>query len=342
MGALVPGIEVGVFLPTFCGPGEVNGEKIASFARRAEDLGFDSLWATDHLLQGSLFYAVPWLDPLLSLAFAAAVTSRTRLGTSILVIPLRHPVALAKDIATMALLTGDRFILGVGTGWDPREFEALGLRKRDRGPRTDESLELIRRLLGGGPIEHRGRFFEVHGAKIGPAAGQPLTVWAAGGQQLARPESPEPPTLAPAVLERIAGADGWIARPTATVEQIVEDADRILDRVGSAGRDPGRFTIAHENFLHFVDTDDPAVASSEQRRAFAAVMGTRRPFEYFEAVYLTGTRMQIVEKVRQRLRAGVRHLLLHTLEPSTRQIEQWAERLFPVLVAEPAADGVDT
>ena len=334
MGTLVPGLDIGVFLPTFCETGGRTGDEIAAFARRAEDLGFDSLWATDHLLHGSVFYGVPWLDPLLSLSFAAAVTEHVRLGTSILVIPTRHPVTLAKDISTLAALCGDRFILGAGTGWDPREFEAMGVRKRDRGARTDESLALVERLLTGERVDHHGRFFEAQGVEIGPPMHRPLTVWVAGGQQLARPESPEPPALAPAVLERIARADGWIARPTATVEQIAEDAGHILGRAAEAGRDPAHFTVAHENFLHFVDTDDPGVASEEQRRAFTSVMGAGRPFEYFEAVYLTGTRSQIVEKIGRRRRAGVRSLLLHTLEPSTRQIELWTERLFPAVAAE--------
>src|SRR5262245_56802983 len=122
MSALIPGIEVGVFLPTFCGPEGRKGEAITSFARRAEELGFDSLWATDHLLHGSVFYDVAWLDPLLSLSYVAAVTRRVRLGTSILVIPTRYPLILAKDITTIAALSDDRFILGAGTGWDQREF----------------------------------------------------------------------------------------------------------------------------------------------------------------------------------------------------------------------------
>jgi probable F420-dependent oxidoreductase len=333
MGALVPGVDIGVFLPTFCETGGRTGDEIAAFARRAEDLGFDSLWATDHLLHGSVFYDVPWLDPLLCLSFAAAVTSRVRLGTSILVIPTRHPVTLAKDISSLAVLSGNRFILGAGTGWDSREFEALGVRKRDRGVRTDESLALIDRLLTGERVDHHGRFFDVQGVEIGPSLPLPLTIWVAGGQQLARPESPEPPALALAVLERIARADGWIARPTATVEQISDDAGHILERARADGRDPRAFTIAHENFVHFVDTDDPRVAAEDQRRAFTSVMGMGRPFEYFEAVYLTGTRTQIVEKIRRRLRAGVQSLLLHTLEPSTRQIELWTERLFPAVAA---------
>ena len=100
-------MQVGVFLPTFGGDDRRSGAEIAAFARRAEELGFDSVWATDHLLHGSVFYRAPWLDPILSLTYASAVTSRVRLGTSILVMPTRHPVLLAKELSTLAALSGD-------------------------------------------------------------------------------------------------------------------------------------------------------------------------------------------------------------------------------------------
>ncbi len=149
------GPRIGVFLPTFVGPDGRSGEEIAAFAQRAEELGFDSLWATDHLLHGNRFYDVPWLDPIVTLTYAAAATSRIRLGTSILVMPTRHPVVLAKELATLQALSGERFILGAGTGWDDREFEAVGQRKAERGARTDESLEIVRRLLAGGSVSVR-------------------------------------------------------------------------------------------------------------------------------------------------------------------------------------------
>ncbi len=163
------GLRIGVFLPTFVGPDGRSGEQIAAFAQRAEELGFDSLWATDHLLHGNRFYDVPWLDPIVALTYAAAATSRIRLGTSILVMPTRHPVVLAKEISTLQALSGERFILGAGTGWDEREFEAVGQRKAERGARTDESLEIVRRLLAGGPVRFEGRFYQLEDVEVGPA-----------------------------------------------------------------------------------------------------------------------------------------------------------------------------
>jgi probable F420-dependent oxidoreductase len=322
-------VGFGVFLPTFCGPDGRSGAELAAFARRAEELGFDSLWATDHLLHGSLFYREPWLDPVISLSYAAAVTSRVRLGTSIIVMPTRNPILLAKELSTLQALSGERFVLGAGTGWDPREFEAVGMRKSERGRRTDEALDIVRRLLAGERVTYDGSFHRLRDVEVGPPMQAQLEVWIAGGRQLPHPNSPEPPVLASAVLDRIANANGWIARPTAAPVQIEQDLEEIFAFLQECGRAVDSLTVAHENFLHFVPTDDPAEAERQQRERFTAVMGEERPFEYFQQVYLTGTREEIFRKVDQRLAAGVRYFMFHTLEPSTDQLELWAQDLMP-------------
>jgi probable F420-dependent oxidoreductase len=322
---------VGVFLPTFAGAGGRTGPELAAFARRAEDLGFDSVWATDHLLHHSRFYAVPWLDPIVSLTYVAATTSRLRLGTSVLVLPTRQPVVLAKQIATLQALADERYILGAGTGWDDREFQAVGQQRAERSGRTDESIAIIRRLLAGESVTHKGRFYQLRDVEVGPAMRSPLRLWSAGGRQIPHEASPERPVMAPAVLRRIVASDGWIARPTSLPAQIEEDLAEIRPALEAAGRDPGTFTVAHENFLHLVPTDDRAKALAEQRRAYAAIMGDSRPFEYFEQVYLTGTPAEIVAKLRARIAIGIEYLILHTLQPSTSQLDLWAEHVLPYL-----------
>lgn len=323
--------DIGVFLPTFGGHERRSGAEIAAFARRAEELGFHSVWATDHLLHGSVFYRTPWLDPILSLTYASATTSRVRLGTSILVLPTRHPVLLGKELSTLQALSGDRVILGVGTGWDEREFQAVGMRKAERGARTDEAVELVRRLLTGERVSYEGRFARLHEVEIGPPMPGRLPIWVAGGRQMPHAASPERPTMAPAVLRRIADGDGWIARPTSLPSQIGKDLVEIHAALRKQRRNAATFTIAHENFLHLVPTEDPAEAEREQRRAFTAVMGEGRPFEYFQQVYLTGTLPEVLAKIDERLGAGARYLMLHTLDPSPRQLDLWAEYLFPHL-----------
>ncbi|MBA2383224.1 MAG: LLM class flavin-dependent oxidoreductase [Actinobacteria bacterium] len=244
-------MKLGVFLPTYLLPGgeREQASQIRRFAVRAEELGFDSLFVTDHLLTATRFYRVSWLEPLTTLAYAAAVTSRVRLGTSILVLPTRQPVVLAKEVATIQRLSGGRFVLGAGVGWYEPEFEAVGGHRTERGRRTDEVLEATMQLLTGRDVTFEGRFYSFDGATVEPLGDVP-PVWVAGGRQLAHAASPERPVMAPTVLHRICRRNGWIARPTATPEQIGQDLDEIdaeLER-GGTSRPERRFTVAHENF----------------------------------------------------------------------------------------------
>src|SRR5437763_16908177 len=129
----------GVFLPSYIweGDGRERARGIKAFARTVEDLGFDSLFITDHLLAAKRFYSVSFLEPLSALAVAAGVTQRVRLGTSILVMPLRNPVLLAKELATLQFLSENRLILGAGVGREDADDGAIGARTSRRGTRTD-------------------------------------------------------------------------------------------------------------------------------------------------------------------------------------------------------------
>ncbi|MGI5127533.1 LLM class flavin-dependent oxidoreductase [Pseudonocardia sp. CA-107938] len=126
-------------------------ERLVELARLAEGLGYGTLWLPDHLLPpgpyGDTYGGV--YEPLITLAHLAAHTSTIRLGTSVLITPLREPVLLAKQTATLARLSGDRFVLGVGIGWEMHEFDVVGADFRRRGARTDEIIERVRAL-------HRG------------------------------------------------------------------------------------------------------------------------------------------------------------------------------------------
>ena len=128
-------MKFGVFLPSFLQRDATHDHpaRLRAFARHAEELGFDSLWITDHVVTARRFYSVSWLDSLMTLAHVAAVTERVRLGTSILILPLRQPAVLAKELATLHHLSEGRYVYGIGTGWYGPEFEACGVHKAERG-----------------------------------------------------------------------------------------------------------------------------------------------------------------------------------------------------------------
>ena len=323
-------MKLGVFLPSYLLPGTEleHPDEIRRFAVRAEELGFESLFITDHLLTARRFYRVSWLEPLTTLAHVAALTSRIALGTSVLVLPTRHPVVLAKEIATLEYLSGGRYVFGVGTGWFEPEFEVVGARRSERGRRTDEVLEAALRLLTEREVTFEGRFYRIPGATVEPLVDRPR-VWVAGGRQLEHAASPERPAMAPGVLRRICAGDGWIARPTAAPEQIRTDLTEIdgeLARQGSS-RVERNFTVAHENFCWLVENGSRSDVVAEQERVMRRVVSDERPWDYIEAVYLTGTVDEIQERIQERIDAGAEHLILHTMTPDLRQLELFAKHV---------------
>ncbi len=194
----------GVFLPSYIweGDGAERARGIKAFARTVEELGFDSLFITDHLLAARRFYSVNWLEPLMSLAVAAGATERVRLGTSILIMPLRNPVILAKELATLQFLSDNRVILGAGVGWNDAEYDAVGVHKSERGKRTDEMLDIMMPLLEGETVTYHGRFYSVDDVFIEPRTSQRPLLWIGGGSQLADPKSPDVPKFVESVKAR--------------------------------------------------------------------------------------------------------------------------------------------
>lgn len=321
----------GVFLPSFVwkedGPERAAG--IKDFARHTEDLGFDSIFITDHLLAAQQFYSVSFLEPLVSLALVAGVTERVKLGTSVMVVPVRNPVMFAKQVATLQFLSQNRFILGAGIGWYPPEYAAVGIKKSERGVRTDEILDIMIPLLEGETVSYDGDYYSIEDVKIEPIPSQRPEIWIGGGSQLADAGSPDLPRFVDAVKERILRTEGWIPRPTCPPDDIARDWEELQVYLSKNGKDPSEVTVAHENFMHFVPTTDSSKARQEQHEAFLRVMSDARGPAYLEEVYLFGTPDEIVESLQARIDAGVQRFMLHTMTPDLEQLDQWVSEIVP-------------
>lgn len=319
----------GVFLPSFIweddGPERAKG--ILDFAREVENLGFESIFITDHLFAAKQFYSVNFLEPISTLSAVASVTERVKLGTSVMVVPIREPVLLAKQLATLHFLSQGRMILGAGIGWYPPEYAATGVKKSERGVRTDEILDIIMPLLEGETVTYDGEFYSIQDVTIEPRLSERPEVWIGGGSQLADPGSPDLPRFVEAVKKRILKSEGWIPRPTCPPEDIASDWEELQGYLTEHGRDPSTLTIAHENFVHLVLTDDRQKALAEQREAFLRVMSDARGQEYLEKVYLFGTPDDIVQSLQARIDAGVQRFMLHTLTPDPAQLQHWVTEL---------------
>ncbi len=173
---------------------------IKRLAVRAEALGFADVWVSEHIIvprakfpRSPVFY-----DPVLTLTWIAAVTERVRLGTSVLVLPMRHPLPLAKELATLQNLSGGRLILGAGVGWLEEEFAALGVPFRERGRRMDEGIAMMRAVWSQDPVTFKSKYIqaEISEMTMLPRPISPIPLWLCG--------------TADAALERTARlADGW-------------------------------------------------------------------------------------------------------------------------------------
>ena len=172
-------MQLGIHLPH---AGEqARPELIRRAAIRAEELGLDDVWVSEHIIvpratfpRSPLFY-----DPVLSLTWAAAVTKRVRLGTSVLVLPMRHPLPLAKELATLQNFSEGRLILGVGVGWLEAEFAALGAPFRERGRRMDEGIAMMRAVWTQDPVTFRGKYIpaEITEMTMSPRPVRPIPIW---------------------------------------------------------------------------------------------------------------------------------------------------------------------
>jgi probable F420-dependent oxidoreductase len=237
-------MEFGCHLPVY-GPAATR-EVLLGFARRMEALGYDSLWASDHIVipyaiasrypygatgEFPLPPATNFLEPLTALALVAGATERIRLGTTVLVLPHRHPVLAAKMLATLDHLAPGRVILGAGVGWMREEIEMFGVPYERRGAWSDEAIRVIRACWAGERVEHRGEFwrFAPFASLPRPARGK-IPIWIGGHTERA--------------LRRVAElGDGWHAAfPSA--EKMTAGVTELETACRKVGRELKSLTIS--------------------------------------------------------------------------------------------------
>jgi probable F420-dependent oxidoreductase len=239
-------VRIGVSLPNV---GLDHGkEMLLPVAEAAERLGFDSVFAAHHVVlpyeresqypykrsgtEVAMSPGMQWLDPLVTLSVVAGATNRIGLGTSVLVLPYRNPVNLAAEVAAIDVLSGGRFILGVGAGWMREEFETLGLDPAERGARTDEYIEVMRTLWTEDPAGFSGRFVSFDGVVL---AMRPQTVggppvWVGGNTDAG-------------FRRALRHGDGWHGFEVYPEE--LPDVHERLERIGGeVGRDPGELVLS--------------------------------------------------------------------------------------------------
>ncbi|GBD10412.1 F420-dependent glucose-6-phosphate dehydrogenase 1 [bacterium HR23] len=246
-------MEFGIVIPNL---GPLAGKALVErMAQEVEDLGYSSLWVSDHVVlpsrsaprypyrAGGAFPIAPdqpVLEPLATLAYAAGLTRRVRLGVSVLIIPYRNPVLTAKLLATIDVFSEGRVILGAGIGWMEEEFVALGADYRRRAGVTDEYLTLMRALWKGQETTFQGRFYTVKGIWSVPRPAQgSIPIWIGG-------------TSASALRRAARLGDGWHGIRL-TPQEVAQTRASLLDALHQEGRTPQGFTLSLRGTLEVTD-----------------------------------------------------------------------------------------
>jgi len=291
-------------------------DELVEFVEIVDLCGYDSLWVGDHIS-----FPLPIFDPMLQLAQAAVVSRRLTLGTSVLLLPLRHPTPVAKQAITLDHLTEGRLILGVGVGGEfPKEYAACDVPHSERGARLAEGVQVLRKFFGGEPVSHEGRFYgpfkDVPMQPPPRQAGGP-PIWFAGRKEPA--------------LRRVGRlGEGYLAY--VITPNMYRDALGVINTAAQkAGRAPKRFGTGHLLFTRLDDTYETALDRATETLSVRYAMDFRKAAVRYCAL---GTPEQVAERIREFYAAGVRHVILDLLGPYEerhRQIEWFAMEALPLL-----------
>lgn len=300
------------------GPWQPRTQEIRDLVALLDRYGIDSLFAGDHLS-----YGVPILDPFIQLAQAAALSERLLVGACVYLLPLRHPATVAKQAASLDLLSGGRLIFGVGIGGEfPAEYALAGVPLDERGARLSEGIAVLRKLWSGETVENAdGRFYPFPPVQMLPTpmrpAGPPL--WCGGRQ---------PPAL------RRAGrmADGYVSY-LMTPEMFAEALRVIEDAYGAAARRLDRFDTAHVQFLRIGESYEEAFEVANAALSLRWKTDFRKAAQRYVAI---GTPEQVAERLTAYHAAGARHIILdfvgpYSLEDRAAQLARFAEEVRPLL-----------
>jgi probable F420-dependent oxidoreductase len=305
-------VKLGLGLAAWPFP-EPGPEQFFDYIERAESAGVDSLWLSERLTS-----PLPMLEPLSALAMAAARTRSMKFGMSVLVLPARNPVILARSLATIDFLSGGRMLPAFGLGLeDPREQEAAGIAKAERAGRVEEATRLLRRLWSEDEVTHHGRFYQVTAATVRPHPVQAvLPVWFGGRSD--------------AALRRVGTlGDGWLGSAVSP-DEAREMVPRIQAHAAAAGRaiDDDHFGV----IIPYWITDDGEAALERVSASMLRLRPDASPAGYAAV----GTAAECRALVRRYVDAGVSKFVMRPVCPPAEifsQLDLLAEEVLPAFHA---------
>jgi probable F420-dependent oxidoreductase len=304
-------MKFAIAIPQFYADGEFDPEAFLAYLARAEELGFDSAWTQEGTLG-----AGAQLGPIETMTYAAACTTRMRLGCAVFVSTLHSPVHLAKSISTLDQLSLGRVEVGVGTGGKGRPFAAFGVDPKRYISRFTEGIELMKALWTEPRVTFSGEFWQLENTPMEPKPFQkpypPL--WFGGASE-------------PALRRAVRMSDGFFGAGSSSTAQFAEQVQIVRAALADAGRAPGTFPIAKRVYIA-VD-DDTARARKRVNAALEGIYGQRVPA--IESAAITGTAADCIREVNQVAAAGAELILFNAVADHYEQMERLATDVLPQL-----------
>jgi alkanesulfonate monooxygenase SsuD/methylene tetrahydromethanopterin reductase-like flavin-dependent oxidoreductase (luciferase family) len=297
--SLADQISLGMSLP-HRSPDPISEATVRTVAQRSEELGFADLWVTNNTLD-----IVECFDSFTVLTWAAALTSRIRVGVSVLVLPVYHPVHVAHAVATLDRLSGGRAILGVGVG-PPQKYASFHVPDERKVRRFTESIALIRALWAGDDVTFDGEIYPEQHVELGVRPATPPPIWMG--------------SFHPDAMRRAARlGDGWMGAGGSGTAAFATAVPELRAALEAAGRDPDTFPISKRVFMSV--HDDGAIARAEVERWFATAYGNP---DLTDQGGVFGTPDEVGEQLEALAAAGANHLLLNPVTRYEEQVEALA------------------
>jgi alkanesulfonate monooxygenase SsuD/methylene tetrahydromethanopterin reductase-like flavin-dependent oxidoreductase (luciferase family) len=291
--------------------GMPSPDTICSYAERAEDVGIDSIWLSDHIVSRQ-----PDLDITCIMSMFAARTKKIKMGPSVLTLPARDPVQVAKTYATLDYLTGScgRVIMAVGLGSDPRDCIACGINPDERAKRMEEGVQVMRKLWAGPNVSHEGKFYKFNDVTITPRPVKgSLDVWIGGKSDLA--------------IKRTARyGDGWFPS-LVSPEEFKDGIGKLIDYGKQYNRE---INTREAGVLIFTHISENRSRAQEITQKFFS--GFPAPAEAMAARCAIGSAQECIDKVQSYVEAGCSKFVLWPIVPPedlVSQIERYGQEVIP-------------
>lgn len=292
-------IEFGVLLPHF--GKEASPTRIIEGSRMCEELGFDSIWVRDHLIwnpHGMERAGLRFVEPLMTLAAVAAVTKRIKLGTAVLV-PLRWPLKLSQDLASLSYLAGGRVIAGIGLGFNPEELATVGMRMEDRVDIMRETIEIARLVWRDDKVSYKGKVFSFDNVTLEPKPVQPIPFFCGGSTR--------------AAIRRAAQyCDGWLPGrvPMTTFDDRVNYLRQLTDRKITLGNIPiTRIDTDRNKARNSIDVEALAESSEGASHWIKPPSGKFQTIEDLEGLLIVGNPDDCAVEIEKFRARGVEQLV---------------------------------